>query len=157
MKFWITRFRTWIILLPLIALMGCSQFPNNPPAEAISQPESTQIHAVDNQEVTDTATTYLESWKEDDYHAMYALLTSLSRDALREQEFVEHYQSVAAEAALNGVDYELLSTLVDADGAQVGYRVTLHSLLVGDISRNTVMNLSLEKDQWRVQWPVNGS
>ncbi len=152
MKFRITRFRNWIVLLPLIALIGCSQSPNNPPAGAISPPESTQIRSADNQEVTDTATTYLEAWKEDDYSAMYALLTSLSRDALREEEFVEHYQSVAAEAALNGVDYELLSTLVDADGAQVGYRVTLHSLLVGDISRNTVMNLSLEKDQWRVQW-----
>ena len=32
------------------------------------------------------------------------------------------------------------------------YRVTLKSLLVGDISRETVMNLRREKGDWRIQW-----
>ncbi len=99
MKFRITRFRHWIVLLPLIALIGCSQSSNSPPAGALFPPESTQIRSADNQEVTNTAMTYLEAWREEDYSAMYALLTSLSRDALREEEFVEHYMSVAAEAA----------------------------------------------------------
>jgi penicillin-binding protein 2 len=34
----------------------------------------------------------------------------------------------------------------------VSYRVILHSILVGDIQADTLMNLSTENGQWRVQW-----
>jgi len=83
---------------------------------------------------------------------MYSLLTSLSQDAISKDEFRKHYQGVAAEAALSGVNYEVLSSLVKPENAQVNYKITLKSVLVGDITRDTVMNLSREKDQWRVQW-----
>ncbi len=60
---------------------------------------------------------YLDAWKAEDYHAMYALLTSLSRDALSEDEFVRHYQSVTAEAVLkpgaDGIAYEIKSVMVN--------------------------------------------
>jgi penicillin-binding protein 2 len=61
---------------------------------------------------------------------------------------------VAAQAALeNGIDYEILSSLIQSPyTAQVSYRVVLHSVLVGDISRNTAMNLTMEAGGWRVQW-----
>ena len=84
---------------------------------------------------------------------MYALLTSISKDALDEEEFIKHYHGVATEIALSGLDYEILSALVrNPQSAQVSYRVTFHSTLVGDIQRDTVMNLSLEQGSWRVQW-----
>lgn len=95
---------------------------------------------------------YLDAWKVEDYETMYSLLTSISRDAISVDEFTKHYQSVAVEAALSEVDYEILSVLVNPDTAQAGYRITLTSKLVGDINRDTVMNLSLEKGGWRVQW-----
>jgi cell division protein FtsI/penicillin-binding protein 2 len=57
------------------------------------------------------ALAYLDAWKQEDYGAMYNLLTRVSRD-----------------------------------------QVNLHSVLVGDIQRDTVMNLSQEDGQWRVQW-----
>jgi penicillin-binding protein 2 len=83
---------------------------------------------------------------------MYALLTSLSQDAISQEEFTRHYQGVASEAALTGLDYEILSALTDPEQSQVSYRVTLNSVLVGSITRDTVMNLSLEGEDWRVQW-----
>jgi len=57
-------------------------------------------------------------------------LTSLSKDALSQEEFTEHYKSVTGEAALRGVDYEILSSLTNPDLAQVRYRVMLKSILV---------------------------
>ena len=55
--------------------------------------------------------------------------------------------------ALSGLDFEILSSLVmNPESGQVGYRTTFHSSLVGDIVRETAMNLSLEGGQWRVQW-----
>jgi penicillin-binding protein 2 len=105
-----------------------------------------------------SAQAYLNAWQVEDYSAMYAMLTQISRDAIDEVDFAAGYRSVAAEAALNPasgspfIDYEILSALTNPPSAQVSYRVTLHSSLVGDIRRDTVMNLSLESSEWRVQW-----
>ncbi len=98
------------------------------------------------------AQAYLDAWKTDDYAAMYPLLTSVSQDALSAEEFSNHYSGVAVEAALDGIEYEILSVLAGPEQSQVRYRVTLKSLLVGEISRDTVMNLRREKGEWRVEW-----
>jgi penicillin-binding protein 2 len=141
----------WFLILGL--LVGCTSAPLTPAFEP------TATLPVDASGLPDprlTARAYLEAWRVESYADMYALLTSLSQDALSQEEFSEHYQGVAAEAALlgpgQGVDYELLSTFTEPETAQVSYRVTMHSELVGDFSRETVMNLKLEAGQWRVQW-----
>lgn len=100
-----------------------------------------------------TARAYLDAWKAEDYAAMYASLTSISRDAITEEKFTARYRKVASEAALRGWDYEVLAALTNSPySAQVNYSVVLHSVLVGDIQADTVMNLSLEEGRWRVQW-----
>lgn len=83
---------------------------------------------------------------------MYAMLTAISQDAITEEEFEKFYRDAAAEAALSGWEYALLSSLVNPRSAQVGYQVVLHSVLVGDLMREIQMNLSLEDGEWRVQW-----
>jgi penicillin-binding protein 2 len=98
------------------------------------------------------ARAYLEAWKASDYPTMYNLLTSISRDAISQDEFIQHYQGVIKEANLSNVDYEILAALTDPQQAQVRYRVKLTSKLVGDIQADTLMNMSLERGQWRVQW-----
>jgi len=81
------------------------------------------------------------------------MLTSVSKDAIDLEEFEDHFRSIVSEMALSGLDYEVLSSLVtNPESAQVGYRVTFHSTLVDDISRDTVMNLTLESGDWKVQW-----
>jgi penicillin-binding protein 2 len=95
---------------------------------------------------------FLDAWKADDYETMYNLLTSVSQAGMTREEFVKHYEGVAAEAALSSVDYQLLSAITNPDKAQVSYQVDLSSSLVGDISRETLMNLGLEKGEWRVEW-----
>jgi penicillin-binding protein 2 len=103
-------------------------------------------------EIKAVAQAYLDAWKADDYPAMYNMLTSVSRDAMSAEEFSNHYSGVAVEAALNGIEYEILSVLAGPSDSQARYRVTLDSRLVGKISRETVMNLRREKGEWRVEW-----
>jgi penicillin-binding protein 2 len=103
-------------------------------------------------DVEAAARAYLEAWQADDYAKMYGMLTPISQDALTEEEFTEIYSHVATEAALGSLDSQILSSLTQTRSAQVSYRVNLHSALVGDIVRDTLMNLSLEDGQWRVQW-----
>jgi len=149
--------RKIILLLLLLVVTSCAEptaLPTSTPTAAaptatLGQP---QVQTTSVPDVKETAQAYLDAWKAEDYAAMYALLTSNSQDAITEEKFTEIYRSVAAEAALSGWDYVLLQSLTNPRTAQVGYRVTLHSVLVGDISGETQMNCSLESGSWRVQW-----
>jgi len=83
---------------------------------------------------------------------MYGMLTALSKDAITEEQFVEIYQEVAGEAALSSLDTQILSALTQTRSAQASYLVTMQSALVGEIQRDTLMNLNLEDGEWRIQW-----
>jgi hypothetical protein len=99
------------------------------------------------------ASVYLEAWKQEDYETMYNLLTRLSRDAIKQEDFTKRYRDTIAEAAARSVDTKILAAFVKSPfSAEVSFQVILHSVLVGDIQRDTVMNLSQEEGQWRVQW-----
>jgi penicillin-binding protein 2 len=95
---------------------------------------------------------FLDAWKQDDYETMYAMLTPLSQDAIDLDTFTQRYRNVASQAALQDISYEILSALTNPHSAQVAYRVTLDSILVGPVTRDAVMNLSQDNGTWRVQW-----
>ncbi|MBN2148614.1 MAG: hypothetical protein JW726_14600 [Anaerolineales bacterium] len=150
--------KTILALLILAALLvGCSEstpLPTGTPAPTatatLAEPEVLITSAPDAQPV---AVAYLDAWLIEDYAAMYAILTAVSQDAITVEDFTQRYREVANVAALDGWEYEILSTLINSPrNAQVGYRVTFHSLLVGDFTSEMTMHLSLENGQWRVQW-----
>ncbi|MGH2524435.1 MAG: NTF2-like N-terminal transpeptidase domain-containing protein, partial [Anaerolineales bacterium] len=99
-----------------------------------------------------TAATFLDLWGKGDYAGMYSLLTPLSRDAVSADDFTRRYQSVAEAATVQSVDAEILSSLKTGNTAHLAYQVTLHTGLVGDIVRETEMQLHFGSDRWQVAW-----
>ncbi len=154
------KLRFLFFAIAVALLIGCKSStpvatPIPTPAETKSSTSSLPTAQVETTSVPDPellAKIYLDHWKAEEYPAMYALLTRVSQDAISEAGFTARYKGVANEAALSSWDYEVLSSLKNPESAQVGYRVILHSILVGDIERETKMNLSLENGQWRIQW-----
>ena len=146
----------WLILVFLLVAASCNGSPGSKSTSTVfSTPTLAQVDISTTKVPDAQAATraFLDAWKADDYPTMYNLLTSISKDAISVADFEKHYRGVATEAALSGLDYEILSALVfSPEDAQVSYRLTLHSALVGDIQRDTLMNLSNEKGQWRVQY-----
>lgn len=49
------------------------------------------------------ARAFLEAWENEDYSAMYSMLTKVSQDAITAEQFEAKYREIAAEAALSGV------------------------------------------------------
>jgi cell division protein FtsI/penicillin-binding protein 2 len=148
-----------LLFLGLMAfiLVGCSQStttPQGPVRTTVLTPSlpGPQVDTTNVPDPREVAQAYLDHWKAEEYPAMYALLTKLSQDAISEADFTARYQGVANEAALSSWDYEILSSLKNPETGQVGYKVILHSILVGDIERDTMMSLSLENGEWRIQW-----
>ena len=149
--------RILTILLFSLFLAACTQpTPPLPTLTPTLPPTATlpdvQVMTTSVPDAEAAARAYLEAWLVEDYPAMYAMLTPISQDAINEEDFAALYSSVASEAALSGWEYEILSSLINPRSAQVGYRVTFHSVLVGDFSSDTMMSLSLETGQWLVQW-----
>ncbi len=148
---------SWIvILMALLLASACNPAPATPTASPSAVPTpvlaTPEIRTTPVPDVSAAAQAYLQAWQAEDYPAMYAMLTQLSRDAISQEDFEAFYKGVAVEAALSGVEGEILQSLVHPRSAQVAYHVTLHSVLVGDIDAETVMNLSLEEGAWHVQW-----
>jgi cell division protein FtsI/penicillin-binding protein 2 len=153
----VMKIRILLLIVAATILIGCNQSTSPTPISTVAVlPTSTLPEpGVETTTVPDpelVAKTYLDHWVAEEYPQMYALLTGVSQDAISEADFTTRYKNVANEAALSGWEYDILSSLKNPESGQVGYRVLLHSVLVGDIERDTVMNLILENGEWRIQW-----
>ena len=152
-----TRLLSFFVILVFLA--GCGPKTAEPtlPPTASPQPTATlaepEVQTTRPPDAVPAVQAYLDAWRAENYPAMYALLTPISQEAISLEDFEARYRSVAAEASLSNWDYEILSTLTATpQSAQAAYRVILDSVLVGEIVRETVMNLTLEEGQWRIQW-----
>ena len=147
-------FYSVILSILIISLAACNggSSPATPTVEVtltLSQPGVNSTQAPD---VNKIVRKFLDAWENEDYPSMYGMLTALSKDAITEEQFVEIYQEVAGEAALSSLDTQILSALTQTRSAQASYLVTMQSALVGEIQRDTLMNLNLEDGEWRIQW-----
>ncbi|MCW5875976.1 MAG: hypothetical protein KIS85_03750 [Anaerolineales bacterium] len=133
-------------LIAALLLAACS---GGGGAQELPTPEVSVASAPNPEAV---ARAYLDAWNAGDYPAMYQMLSSASRQAISEEDFLARYGMVATQTNLFGVNYQILQTLTHPQTSQVGYRVTLNSAVVGEISRDTHMDLQLEGGDWRVVW-----
>jgi penicillin-binding protein 2 len=100
-----------------------------------------------------TAGAFLNAWAQRDYAAMYSLLSSLSRDAISQEDFEAQYKDATAQMTLTEIETSILASLPSGEmDAQVQFRVTYKTALVGDITRDIVMPLRNENGRWTVSW-----
>ncbi len=96
--------------------------------------------------------TFLDAEMVKDYHSMYALLAKAARGNLAEADFAKRYQDALYKMNVTGMVYSIQSTYVTPTSGQVAFRITYHTALVGDLTRDILANLVLEDSQWRLQW-----
>jgi penicillin-binding protein 2 len=103
----------------------------------------------------ETARQFLEAWQAEDFEAMYGLLSPLTRDGLSLESFREDYQGVQDDARIVQVEFQIVSSLViNPQQAEVRYRLSLQSAVVGEIVRETTMNMTRarEDEGWAIAW-----
>lgn len=98
------------------------------------------------------AKAYLDAFKNGDYSSMYGMLNKASQQGISQDDFAKNYDDALNTMSAGSFDYEIISSLLHPFTAQVGYSITYHTALVGDLQRNIAMNLTLEGDAWKVQW-----
>lgn len=143
--------RRLLLLIVAVLLGGCTLFGSgeSQATPTLPDPMSTTFSPP---EPEAAAGAFLDAWREWRYEEMYAMLSPLTQDATTLEDFTAVYEDVRAIAALSGVDYEIVSSLINPRAAQVAYRVILHSAVVGDFFSETTMDLTLVEGRWRIAW-----
>jgi cell division protein FtsI/penicillin-binding protein 2 len=149
----------WINLILIFSLLSACGISSNggigfpsifSTPTPLPKPQSTIISPPN---AEDPMRAYLEAFKSEDYATMYGMLTQVSRDAITADDFAARYTDALNKMGAGSFDYEVLSALINNPyAAQVAFRIVYHTALVGDITRDMVAHLSLENDQWKIQW-----
>ncbi|MEL7626785.1 MAG: penicillin-binding transpeptidase domain-containing protein [Anaerolineaceae bacterium] len=143
------------VLIILVSLLSaCKQTaptPTSEPTAALPLP-TPYVDVTTAPDVEEAARAYLELWKVEDYQAMYALLSRLTKDAVTPEAFEESHRDTAKKLTMQGIDFQILSSMLNITTAQVNYQVDYETALFDTISRQTIMNMILEEGAWHVQW-----
>jgi cell division protein FtsI/penicillin-binding protein 2 len=145
------KFLRWLhIIVILTFLSACSGGASIFPTEtALPQPIVTVINAPS----ADAAlTAYFEAFKVEDYNTMYALLSKVSQDVITLEDFAKRNRDALDNMSAGSFDTEVLSSLVSPYASEVAFRITYHTALVGDISREMIARFALENNEWKLQW-----
>ena len=147
------------ILLVLASLLTACN-PNTPATPVVeptaSLPLPTPIVSTETPPDIETAAVeYLELWKAENYPAMYELLSRLTKDAITPEEFEESHRDTAKKLTMKSMDYQILSSMPNLASGQVSYQLDYETNLLGTISRQPIMNLTLEDQRWHVQWDAS--
>ncbi len=150
----ISKCLTFLIILVTL-LSACNQ---NVPVTPTAEPTATaplptpNVNIDSGPDVEEAAVEYMELWKLEDYPAMYEHLSRLTKDAVTPEDFESSHRDTAKKLTMQGVEFQILSTMINITTAQVNYQVDYETALMGTISRQTIMNLILEDGAWHVQW-----
>lgn len=101
---------------------------------------------------TISLSTYLEAYKADDYNTMYSLISKVAQDSLPLEDFARRNRDALNQMSAGSFDYEVLSSLVNPYSAEIAYRITYHTALVGDVQREIIARFGLENGEWKMQW-----
>jgi len=98
---------------------------------------------------------YLDAYKADDYNTMYNLLSKAAQDANTLENFAVYNRDALNEMSASSFDYEVQSSLVNPYSAEIAYKVTYNTALVGDIQRDIIARFVLENTEWKLQWDAS--
>jgi penicillin-binding protein 2 len=111
--------------------------------------EPTIIHP---QSPESAARAFLDGWNSQNYAGMYALLAPPAKDGTTAEQFQKTYQDVWNTATIRSLEYRIISIEETATDSTVTFEVTLHTILVGDIVKQTRMLLKNQDGEWKVAW-----
>ncbi len=148
------KFLRWlniIVILTFISACGTNNpiIQGPPTATSLPQPPVTIIPVPD---ASAAITAYLDAFKVEDYNLMYGLLSKATQSAVALEDFAKRNRDALNIMSAGSFDYEIVSSLVNPYSAEVAFRITYHTALVGDIQRDMVARLALEDNQWKLQW-----
>ena len=98
------------------------------------------------------ATAFLGALQERDYATMFGLLSPASRVANDAERFTSRYESSLQAATVLTVTASPIAMLQEGSQAQTAFELIWQTALVGTLTADMVLPLSLQGDRWEVEW-----
>lgn len=95
---------------------------------------------------------YFRAWEVKDYLGMYSLLSPQSQSLVDSRSFVKFYEEMMDIASVQSISTQPLSARQEGERAEFGARVTWDSAVVGQISKDHVVELVFNDGRWGVVW-----
>jgi penicillin-binding protein 2 len=98
------------------------------------------------------AQAFLDAWQRADYNTMYNLVSVDTQARLSPEAFTNRYTAAQSTATAQFVRAQLRSALQEGDQLNANYHVEWDTALFGTLKADQGMTLTLENNEWRVQW-----
>ena len=140
---------TLALMMPLAGSCGVST-----PIPQVALPTSTLPPAptVDLPPADAAAYAFLQAWENNDFLAMYSILSPSAQDAYSEDDFLAIYDEIIDEATIISVSPHILAAYQPDTHADVTFAVTFRTLSVGEFDVQSLMPLTFEGGRWGVDW-----
>jgi penicillin-binding protein 2 len=124
--------------------------PGKEPSTGGAAATPTAIDASKLRSPEEVARAYVELWTNSDFTGMYQLLSTTSKQVIKESDFVTRYQEINAEAG----ETSLVATIGNAppDATRIPIHVVWQSGKVGEIQQDNTVTLIHEGSTWTVDW-----
>ena len=150
--------RLILILIIFSLLLGACDLTTPTKVEETPTPEPTStlpspiVSREDLPDVEAAAGKYFELWQAEDYAGMYGYLTVNAKASYNQEDFIAKHKKTAIDLTMKTVSFQTLSSLLSANAAQLSYRISYETNLIGKLERDTIMNMQLEGENWRIHW-----
>ncbi|HSV85397.1 MAG TPA: penicillin-binding transpeptidase domain-containing protein [Levilinea sp.] len=144
------------LLVVVFLLSACQPVMVETPPEAL--PTATvelpvpRVHITRAPDVRTAVEAFLAAWKDEDFQAMYDMLSTSSRAAMTAADFIARYKDITLNLTLKSIEYEVINVGANPGEARAAYRVDFDTNLVGLLSRDMEMTLVMEGAGWKVEW-----
>lgn len=123
--------------------------PTLTPTSALHKP---QVKVTSVPDASSATRLFLDAWKNEDYPAMYALLSQATSQTITLEQFSARYRDAATNMTLQNIEVSPGATGTHTAAAQTPFSITYQTHLFGKLQRDMVLNMVLENGQWRVEW-----
>jgi penicillin-binding protein 2 len=95
---------------------------------------------------------FFRAWENSDYLGMYSLLSPQSQSLVDSRSFVRFYEEMMEIATVQSIETQPLSARQEGARAEFGARVTWDTAVVGQVSRDHVVELVFNDGRWGIVW-----
>lgn len=138
-----------LVIFTFLAACGSNGISPFPTDTSLPPPAVTVVSTTD---PAISLRAYLEAFKAEDYNTMYSLVSRVTQDTVTLEDFALRNRNALNEMSARSFDYEVLSSLVNPYSAEIAYRVTYQTALVGDLQHEIIAKLVLEGSDWKLNW-----
>ena len=138
------------LLLSLAWLGFACQGPLFPPS---TTPQRVAPLFISESDPAGVASVFVQAWQQNDFDAMYALLTARTRERISRSDFQGEYTNIQEQATILDLSAQLIALSAEPENRKIAHiKVKLSTAAVGVVETRSRLTLEPDEGIWRIAW-----